>query len=128
MLIHHPRRGLPWVWWLSAGRDCLVPPEAVGVLHQELLDHWYSQLDGEGWSLDPSVHRHLDSVPSVEGLIYRPWVNMYLTQLARVSSRVILGEILDPLLVHFCVLEPLTTWFEARHSIRLSYRCGWWPQ
>lgn len=37
-------------------------------------------------------------VPYSEDTIYRPWVDMYLSQLSRVSRRVIDGEILDPLL------------------------------
>ena len=111
LLIHHPRspdRGLPWLWWLSTGRkgrrlkrlraSRLIPPEALGVLHDELLQQWYSQLDGPGWTLSPQVHSRLDRVPYSEDTIYRPWVDMYLTQLARVSSRLIGGEILDPLL------------------------------
>lgn len=57
LLIHHPRspQGLPYYFWLGAGRDKLLPPEALGVLHDELLQEWYRSLTDNGWSLHPTV-------------------------------------------------------------------------
>lgn len=38
--VHHPRSpwGLPWYWWLQAGRDKLIPPVAIGVLDAQLKE------------------------------------------------------------------------------------------
>ena len=60
LLIHHPRSniGLPWLFWLSAGRTGLVPPTVLGVLPPP-----DRQLEADGWSLDSSVHNRLDQVP-----------------------------------------------------------------
>lgn len=98
LMFYHPRTsgGLPWVWWLSAGRGFIVPPEAVGVLHMELLEPWYASLDKEGWDLQQDVYR-LDA-PYTEEVIFRPWCEMYLRTVYDVASRLIRGELIDPLL------------------------------
>lgn len=73
LLVHHPRSpwGLPWLWWLSAGRGFLVSPEAIGVLHFSLLEVWYSRCEGEGWTLSSSV-KALDFLYKEEVLLRRP--------------------------------------------------------
>lgn len=93
LLIHHPRsstNGIPWIWWLSAGRPGLIPPEIVGALHFELLDAWYRQME-EGWTLSASTFNLMDSIPYVESVTYRPWVKLYLDQVASVACRLIQG-------------------------------------
>lgn len=42
------------MWWLSAGRGCIIPPSALGALHVSLLLEWYRQLE-EGWTLSSTV-------------------------------------------------------------------------
>lgn len=96
-MFHHPRSsyGLPWVWWLSAGRGFIVPPEAIGVLHQQLLDPWYASLE-QGWDLAEEVYQ-MDT-PFKEEVILRPWCEMYLKSVLDVARRLINGELIDPLL------------------------------
>lgn len=71
LLVHHPHSpgGLPWVWWLSAGRGFLVPPTAIGTLDSQLRLGWFRSLEGEGWTLSPSVDE--DDFPEKEEFIKR---------------------------------------------------------
>lgn len=97
LLVHHPHApgGLPWYWWLCAGRTSLVPPPAIGALScgRGTYDRFRS-LEGEGWTLSPSVDE--SDFPDKEQYLKRPWLEMYLRDLRETSLRVIAGELLDP--------------------------------
>lgn len=93
---HHPhgRHPLPWQWWLSAGRRKLVPPEALGVLHYQLLENWFSQPE---WVMEDQDKQWC---PMWEQAVRAPWLMMHLHNLRDTCLSLIQGELIDPLLKH----------------------------
>ncbi|KAI5054241.1 hypothetical protein GOP47_0030849, partial [Adiantum capillus-veneris] len=76
-------------------RRRLVSSEAIGVLHHQLLEAWFSSLSGEGWYTKDS---QFDDTVWWEEATRAPWVEIYLNQLRDTSLRLIQGEPIDPLL------------------------------
>lgn len=96
LLVHSPRApgGLPWEWWLAAGRGRPLPVGLIGVLNSQLQESWFKR--GSGWILDPEVDK--TDYPYKEEALKQPWLIMYLNDLHRMVRRVMAGELLDPYL------------------------------
>lgn len=124
LLVHHPRApgGLPWEWWLAAGRGKPLPVGTLGVLNYQLYESWARSLGPEGWSLDPEACD--ENHPFHEELTLRPWVSLHLRGLLDVTLRVMKGELIDPYLDYIPVKRDLRRCSSATTSFRwsLSYR------
>ena len=88
LLVHNPRApgGLPWIWWLQAGRINLVPPEAIGVRPSESCGSvtWKETVG----LFTQTRMRWMLLILNIEQVVKGPWLTLHLTMLKEVSLRV----------------------------------------
>lgn len=105
LVYHHPRgrHPIPWLWWLSAGRKVVIPPEAIGVLHFQLLERWCLDVSNLWTPQDQAM----DEVAHWERGVRAPWLDMHLNNLKTTCLALIEGELIDPLLDYVRMKETL---------------------
>ncbi|DAB41741.1 RNA-dependent RNA polymerase [Azolla filiculoides mitovirus 1] len=93
LIFHHPHSKLhpiPWLWWLSAGRKSLIPPEVLGAASAILEDRFVRRTQEIFIEMERSMD--FDYIGS-EALVYGPWLDMHLRAQAKVWNLVMEGDL-----------------------------------